>query len=335
MIPYNKARKAFSLIEVVFVLVILGIISSISSSIIVQVYESYITQNALYKVSTTTELVANQLVNRLTYAIPISTISKVTNNNGAWVHATPPIEDTDWIQLKNIMFGNSSFKTIEWIGYDNDSFSASVRPGWSGVANYSTSTETLLNTPASNLTLSRDIIWNLSNNKVDMDDPTNFNTPAVVFKEKDNYYTGVSEYSPTCMGLIDNNSSCIFPVQRNNDTQLQFIGATANTPKIITERYNLAWSAYAVVPEDPDGDNLWDLYLYSNYQPWNGETYNNKVYNANGLSPEGISKKLLMKNVSVFKFTKNGGIIQFKLCASSQISSTNYISTCKEKVVLR
>jgi len=64
-----KTKKAFSLIEVVFVLVILGIVASISSQIIVQVYENYIIQKAIYKVNNQTEIVANQLVNRLTYRI--------------------------------------------------------------------------------------------------------------------------------------------------------------------------------------------------------------------------------------------------------------------------
>lgn len=181
MTHIKKVRKAFSLIEVIFVLVILGIVASIGSSIIVQVYDSYITQNALYKVTTKTELVANQIVNRLSYAIPTSTISKVTNANGVWNGNTT--EDTGWIQLKNIMFGTSDFKTIEWIGSDNDSFSAAATPGWSGVANYNTSTIDLLNTPGSNLTLSRNIIYNLSKKQVDINNPS-LNSAAVVFREK-------------------------------------------------------------------------------------------------------------------------------------------------------
>jgi prepilin-type N-terminal cleavage/methylation domain-containing protein len=335
MKPYIKTHKAFSLIEVIFVLIILGVISSIGSSIIVQVYESYITQNALYKVTTKTELVANQIVNRLTYAIPISTISKVTDNNGTWIHSTPPIENTEWIQLKNIMFGTSAFRSIEWIAYDNDSFSASTTPAWSGVGNYNTSNKNILNTPGSNLALSREIIFNLSNGKVDLDRSISATAPfnnsgAIVFKQENGYFTGISEYDPSCMGLmnyhnistINQNSSCIFPIKRESNEQFSF--QRVGESKIITERYKLAWSAYAIVPEDPDGDNLWNLFLYSNYQPWNGENY--KTHG---------TKKLLMGNVSVFKFTKNGGIIQFKLCASENIGETFPISTCKEKVVLR
>jgi len=49
-------RKAFSIIEIVFVIVILGIVASIASDIIVQVYDSYIVQRAVYRVNYKTEL---------------------------------------------------------------------------------------------------------------------------------------------------------------------------------------------------------------------------------------------------------------------------------------
>jgi len=344
----TNRRKAFSLIEVIFVLIILGIVSSIGSSIIVQVYESYITQRSIYKVSTKTELVANQLFNHLSLAIPNSTISKVTNDNGEWINpdnnatvssTNTPDENHNWTQLKNIMFRTSIFRSIEWIEYDNDSFAVSTIPGWSGIANYNTSNMNILNTPASNLTISRDIIYNLSNKKIDLNLPIaqpNNNSAAIVFSQENDYVRGITSYSPACMGLMNyalsisanQDTSCIFPVQRVTDTQLSF--QRLNESKWVTERYKLAWSAYAVVPENPrdttgDGNpNLWELAFYYNYQPWNGEDY--KTHG---------TRKLLMTNVSVFKFTKNGGIIQFKICGSSRISSRSYISTCKEKVVLR
>jgi len=43
----------------------------------------------------------------------------------------------------------------------------------------------------------------------------------------------------------------------------------------------------------------------------------------------------LPNNVSVFKFTENGGTIQFKLCATENIGADYNISTCKEKAIIR
>jgi len=311
-----KTRSAFSLIEVIFVLVILGIIASISSSIIAQVYENYITQNALYKVTTKTELASNQIVNRLTYRIQGTTIAKDTNS-------TSFTEGIGWIMLKDIPKADNNFTAIEWIGYDNDSFSATETPGWSGVANYETASKNSMVTPASKLTLTANIVKKLSNGKVQL---TTAKPAAILFSEKSNQYRTGLDYNVSCMGLIDpTQTNCIFRVALNSalsDNNLTFPDAL---PKIVTERYKLAWSAYALVPVDeaPFGDGLYNLYLYSNYQPWNGEQYT-----------QG-SKNLLVPNISVFKFTENGGVVQFKLCASENIGQKYKVSTCKEKVIIR
>jgi len=309
----KKIHTGFTLIEVIFVLIILGIVSSISSSIIVQVYENYITQNALYKVTTKTELIANQIVNRLTYRIQGTTIAKDPDKSGF-------IENTDWIMLKNIPKFDNNFTTIEWIGYDNDSLTSQENPGWSGVTDYTTATINSVYTPASHLNNVATIMSNLSGGKVDL---SNTNPATVIFSQKTEYYRTGMPYSPTCMGLIDTNDvNCTFRVGHNGDTNLTFVDGKH---KIVTERYKLAWSAYALVPEDeaPIGDGLYNLYLYYNYQPWNHEGYRSGT------------KKLMGRNISVFKFTENGGVIQFKLCASENIGETYNISTCKEKAIIR
>ncbi len=303
-------KKAFSLIEVIFVLVILGIVASISSQIIVQVYESYITQNAIYRTSLKTELAANQIVNRLTYAIQGTTIAKEPNK----------IYDenmTTWAMLEDIdVMNNPNHKKLimlEWIGYDSDSFSAGATPYWSGVANYESATTTDFKTPGSRLSRASKIIKNLSNKKVDLGGL--LEDPAVLFMNS-------NDYDVKCMGLIDeSNTSCIFKVQKTigEENNLTFTGTV---PKEVTERYKLTWSAYALVPEkQPNG--LYDLNLYYNYQPWNNETYKDG------------NKSLLINNISVFKFTENGGTIQFKLCATENIGADYNISTCKEKAIIR
>ena len=306
-------KKAFSLIEVIFVLVILGIVASISSQIIIQVYESYILQNALYRTTTKTELVANQIVNRLTYTIPGTTIAKEPNKI-----YTPSSMGTNWIMLEDIDASlHQNLIALEWIGYDNDSFSAGATPYWSGVANYETATSNSFITPASQLSEVNKTISNLSNKKINLD--ISSNNPAVLFMNSDNY-------DVQCMGLINkNDTSCIFPIAKTLGTE-DNLTFTGDHPTIVTERYKLAWSAYALVPIDeaPIGDGLYNLYLYYNYQPWNHETYKN-----NG------TKKLLLTNISVFKFTENGGVIQLKLCATENIGADYNISSCKEKAIIK
>jgi len=163
-------KKAFSLIEVIFVLVILGIVASISSQIIVQVYENYITQRAVYNVSTKTELAINQIVNRLTYSILDSAIAKDPANSANYKLLTGLNLTTD-----------TNLTILEWIGYDNDSFSASATPYWSGVANYEDANQSLLETPASNLNNVDTIIKNLSNQEVSLNSDQH---PAIIFQPR-------------------------------------------------------------------------------------------------------------------------------------------------------
>lgn len=320
----SQSKKAFSLLEMVFVLVILGIVASLSSQIIIQVYQNYIIQRAVYNVSTKTELVSNQIVNRLTYRIPGTTISKNHReffDNQA--NATPwAVEGRDWLNLAEVPTGET-YTSIEWIGYDNDGFAAAQQPYWSGIADYEDNASVSnMNTPGSNLSNATTLLTNLSQGRVNL----GTNPAAILFAENNNHYTGSSTYKPLCMGLIqqDANSSeaCIFPVTRNTDTRFNFPEAK---PKIITERYKLAWSAYAIAPHDPDGDGLHDLMLYYNYQPWNGESYLDAT----------TSSSTLMHNVTVFKFSESGGVIRFKLCAAENIGEDFNVTTCKEKVVIR
>ena len=329
-----KVKKAFSLIEVVFVLVILGVVASISSQIIVQVYENYITQNAIYNVGTKTELVANQIVNRLAYRVQGSTLTKdhqtFLDNQGASGWAT---RNQDWLELNqlNVAVGGANtehYTTIEWIGYDNDSFAATTNPAWSGVSNYMTATRNSFVTPGSTLTDVATVISNLSqdsggNSKVDL---TATKPAAVIFANR-NTIQSITPNNPLCMGLIpeDGNSSlaCIYAVRNSlvvDDDNLTF---TTPKPVTITERYKLAWSAYALAPEI-NSRGTKELVLYSNYQPWNGENY-----------IQHGTRHVLLTNLTVFKFSENGGVIKFKLCASERIGSDHNVSTCKEKAVIR
>jgi len=302
-----KSKKAFSLIEVIFVLVILGIVASISSQIIVQVYENYIIQKAVYKVNTKTELAVTQIVNRLNYQVENSALAKDLNDN------------TNWVKLEDLNLVNDENLTVlEWIGYDNDSFSAGATPYWSGLANYTTATNATIVTPGSSLGNVDTIIKNLSNNTVGLNG-SGLQHPALIFAP---ITGGVETQDPSCMGLITNDITCIFPVSENNSTSFTFEDLNAS---IVTERYKLAWSAYSLVPKENNSTHLYDLYLHYNYQPWEGEKYD---------SPN-TSKKLLISNVSTFKFTKNGGILQIKLCATENIGQDYNISTCKEKAIIR
>ena len=110
------------------------------------------------------------------------------------------------------------------------------------------------------------------------------------------------------------------------------ITITDNNPKVMTDQYKLAWSAYAIVPTEVTGTDLtdrgfnsavYDLALHYNYQPWKGDDYNTTSSNS-----------LLVENVVSFRFTGQGDTIRFKICVAESIGDSN-ITSCKEKAVIR
>ncbi len=303
------------MLELVFVIVILGIVASIGSSLIVQVYESYIVQRALHRTSAKAELAAMQISNRLTYRISSSAIGRKLPTG------TPP---NKYLPLDQVP--DDDYKILEWIGYDNDSFSAQSTPGWSGFCDVNVSSRTAISTPGSNLDDATNgaiaIIAHLDGNIADA---------AIVFAGHE--YSPTKNYIANCMGFSD--YTCITPISGVGTTSITI---EDNNPgsKVITDQYKLVWSAYAVVPTQVTGSNLtdrgfdsgatiYDLALHYNYQPW--DTNSSSSYADGSSSP-------LVTNVESFRFIGKGDTIRFKICVIESIGDAN-ITSCKEKAVIR
>lgn len=202
-------RKAFSMIEVVFVIVVLGIVSSVGAEIIANVYENYIIQRAQHRASIKTQLALNQITNRLRHVIPNS-VGRRVGIAGAFESSTTNINPAN------------NYTVLQWVGSDIESFEAITnnnnrRPGWSGFLDIESSTNTVLNTPASKLDLMNKVQKKLGrpNNKF------------AVYFPNDN----IAHY-----GTRTTNTS---------------ITLTDITPRIV-ERYKIAWTSYALIVENGD-----------------------------------------------------------------------------------
>jgi len=140
------------MLELVFVIVILGIIASIGAEIIAKVYESYIVQRAEHRATLKTELAATQIANRLSAAIP-GTVYRIRNNN-----------NYESIEADFSGTTGDDYKGLQWVASDKDSFNAATTPGWSGFCDIDVSTQSSIITPGSDLNATDIIIKNLSNN---------------------------------------------------------------------------------------------------------------------------------------------------------------------------
>ncbi|WP_309497696.1 type II secretion system protein [Sulfurovum sp.] len=211
----HKNRNAFSMLELVFVIVILGIVASIGAEVIAKVYQSYILQRAQQRASVKTELASVQIANRLAYAIPGTVIRRVGKAG------TPEL-------ITEALGSNPDlYSVLQWVGYDADSFGSITNgttnryPGWSGFCDLDASAGTTLNTPGSNLGLADTIIGNLSGTaSLGVDD-------AAIYFPGYTIQSDIASYSGSTITL-----------------------SAAPTTKV--EHYKLAWTSYALVIEGGD-----------------------------------------------------------------------------------
>ncbi len=156
MLRNIKSRLAFSMLEVVFVIVILGIVASIGAELIAKVYENYIVQRAQHRSSIKTQLAMNQIVNRLRYAIPGTIVRRVGKTG------TPELAT----ETMTIDPSGETYTVLQWAASDGDSFEAissdtDRKPGWSGFCDIDASDSDTIVTPGSNFTLTNTIQSNL------------------------------------------------------------------------------------------------------------------------------------------------------------------------------
>ncbi|WP_201353900.1 pilus assembly FimT family protein [Hydrogenimonas urashimensis] len=296
-------RHAFTMIELIMVILIFGIIAMIGADIFVKIYDNYIIARTMNTLQTKTELALEQIARRLQYRIKDSTIAR---------------KDSNLSQYKFLGDADESYHILEWIGYADEALKGEWNgtmnvPGWSGFIDLDDSNKTHVATPGSHLSYADNIIKTLSNNTISL--ATAASAPAIVMDGH------VGDYKVSSYGWhphADHNYT--FPVTKQDETTLNFVDGT--TSKEIYEHYKMAWTAYALVPSCPSGvtDDC-NLSLYYNYQPWYAERFD-----------QDANSSLLMEHVSTFKFIQMGDSIRLKLCVGEHFYDKN-ISFCKEKVV--
>ena len=316
---------AFTLLELVMVIVIMGIVGMMATNIIANVYKNYIISYRVNELQAKTETLLEQIGNRLKYRIKDSTIARETNDYSAYK------------KLSNATPDSTKSYILEWIGYSNEALrgkwdSSIYKPAYSGFIDVD-STDTnraTFSTPGSNLTNARDILYTLSNTKVDLNDNAK---PAVLYFDT---IRPIVEYWDNA-SVAESNTT--FQVIKNSDTKFDLTTARTNSIDIY-ERYYLAWSAYAIVPRKAGSlcntasnvdDARFDLCLYYNYQPWLGDGY-----------IDG-SVSLLMENVTSFRFRSVDNFIRIKVCVNEgnttasglniQKNNRSALGFCKEKAI--
>lgn len=310
-------RKSFTLLEMIFVVIILGILGTLSSEIVLNMYRTYVLQKGIARVEISLKTTIEQLTNHIERSIKPSL--SIVLNNGTY-------ENINYINTRSE--GNFSAATpplaFVWVGKDVESMQGiwdagknMVYPGYSGFANVKASSGKDINTSDSNLDSIDSIQSEITN-------------ITVTAERSALYFVYADSNGTTQQRFWDPNPSSLFSIASYNTVSSGDADDNItlyDTPEEIGDIYYLTYSAYAVTYNQ----GTQQLNLVWNFRPWKNphEDYS-----------DGTSR-LLLENVTKFQvWSESGGsIIRFYICAGdvdirNAIGNDNW-EYCKESVVIR
>ncbi|WP_035160454.1 prepilin-type N-terminal cleavage/methylation domain-containing protein [Campylobacter concisus] len=320
-------KRAFTLLELVVVIVVLGIIAMMSFNAIMNIYSNYFQTRTVNELETQTEIALEQISKRLEHRIKPSVIARKTDGAFLALNDNRVNLDANYEILEFIPYAYEIFNDVISLDANDNVIEQGGKAGrYSGYADLTKSSPaTGLISPGSNFTTGvvetiKDLTCREDTNATCVDFTKKDGGVVAIFSDvyynvQNSFgYKGISNLDIAKVGVKGGQSGL------NGDT-LEISGF-AN--KQISEQYHLAYTANAIVPEqsaDPKdtANGVFDLNLYYDYRPWMGEKYKQ-----NG------EKATLAKNVTRFVFTEKNGVIVLKLCMRAKNSE---ITICKSKAV--
>jgi len=317
-------KKAFTLLELVVVIVVLGIIAMMSFNAIMNIYSNYFQTRTVNELETQTEIALEQISKRLEHRIKPSVIARKTDGaflalNDSGVNLDAKYEILEFIPYAYEIFND----VISFDANDNVIEQGGKAGRYSGYADLAKSSPaTGLISPGSNFTTGvvetiKDLTCRDETRDATCVDFTK-KDGGVVAIFSDVYYNVQDSFG--YKGDITKLDIAKVGVKSTDGNTLEISGFDG---KQISEQYHLAYTANAIVPEqsaDPKdaANGVFDLNLYYDYRPWMGQGYKNG------------EKATLAKNVTRFVFTEKNGVIVLKLCMRAKNSE---ITICKSKAV--
>lgn len=291
-------RKGFTLVELIFVITVMGVISAMTFVSISGIYEEMLNREATANIEDGVKVAVEQVTARVSSAIKdsLSAADDLANTNCKGV---------------SVLVAGDNKPVLIWIGRSDesnlglwDAVYGDYVPGWSGFVDVSSSDNTKIITKGSNLTSAQSIIDSLTglNNTLNTDP----NSPVAVYFHESGSNTNAYNDFFTQTGKM-------YQVKMNGNTELDFIGA--NKPTQISEQYTLSHSAYALRLNDTN------LTLYS-FRPWLGQTPQNDP-----------NPRVIAQNVSNFGFKWDGGIFRINICERNTFVDGFTAEVCKEKAI--
>ena len=286
-------RKAFTMLELIFAIVVIGILAKFGVEFLAQAYRGFIYTNVNHSLQSQSENAVEIIASRLQYRIKDSVIART--NQATFV----PVAEAN----------TTNFIVLEWIGEDADGFRGTQTPYWSGIVdiNRQNLSGTNIISPATNTGTASALINTLSYTDSTLND-------AALYYVGSNQnilgYGWSGTYNTNNSVAMNNVEASIHPINAALVDSFTITQALPVGFQDVYEYYKIAWTAYAIVMENyganADNPNTGQLALYYDYQPWLGENYWN-----NG------KRTLLAENVSSFQFAAMGSLLKVKVCVKS------------------
>lgn len=281
-------KKAFTLIELIFVIVLLSIISMFGADLYVKIYNSYTNNRATSDLEGETERTLNIITSLLRDRVKQTVIGRETDNGEH--------PDGNFVYLSDVQ---EEHDVLEWIGKSTETqYIGSTKGllGWSGfdIKMAVPSGDFVIQSPGSSLKDANNILTSLNAGTksfgIIFNDDRRPDANSFGYDHKTYNHTNIGTVSIT-----------------GNDTMQ--IGGLASRNK---NRYFLVHTAYAIVPvlDNNAADvsvggiksNTYNLLLYYDFQPWEKEKYENG------------KSVVLAKNVTMFRFAYDNNSVAVKLC---------------------
>lgn len=311
-------KKAFTLIEIIFVIVIMSIITLISSDLLLNVYKNYIRTRSINELEYKTDIVLEQISRRLANRLKGSEIARDTKSDKIFSIKDDTAKSEEKYALEWI---SKSYETQN-LTYKNGNIIEKV--GWSGIADINLmksidkNDKTTLTSPGSKFDNN---FKNVIKNAYSENFGIFFITPQKLDIQNDFGYNKDARHDKIALSSIND------IVNYNNIT----ITVPKNMQQV-SDMYYLLNTAYAIVPSgvkdysektnNKEKEDVFDLYLYYDYQPWRGGNYKNG------------KKTLIAQDVSLFRFTQTqNGVIVMKLCVRTLDTNEIDLTICKTKAV--